>query len=125
MALATPALFTITCSPPNRSTVTSTSACTWSASVTSVGWNAADLAERGGHLVARVGVDVGDDDTGALGGEALDRRPADAAGAAGDDGDLALELTHRLDPPWPTPAACRAARYPNTIVLAMLAPGPR
>ena len=108
IALPTPALLNMTCSPPKRSTVKSTSACTWSASVTSVCWKAADVAQRGGDRLAGVGVDVGDHDPCALRDEALDGGPADAAGAAGDDRDLACELvSHRLAPC--SPAAWRAA----------------
>ena len=43
------------------------------------------------QLLAAPFVDVGDDDLRAFGDEPLDRRPADAAGAAGDDRDLARE----------------------------------
>ena len=72
IALATPALFDITCRPPNRSTVKSTSACTWSASVTSVCWNAAASPSSAASASTGVGVDVGDDDPRALLDEALD-----------------------------------------------------
>ena len=41
------------------------------------------------QLLALGGIDVGDNDLGALGDEQLRRRTADAAGAAGDDGHLA------------------------------------
>ena len=39
------------------------------------------------EALAVVGVEVADDDAGALGEEAQHRRPADAAGTTGDDGD--------------------------------------
>ena len=48
------------------------------------------------QLLACVDVDIGDDDLGAFLNEELDRGLPDAAGAAGDDGDLAVELTRHL-----------------------------
>ena len=101
--LATPALFAITWRPPNRSTVKSTSACTWSASVTSVCWKAATSPSAAASGLAGLGVDVGDDDPGALLDEALDGGPADAAAAAGDDGDLPCELVSHRSAPVPRP----------------------
>ena len=74
------------------STAKSTSACTSSASATSVALERGGVAERRRQLLAALGVDVGDDDLGAFRDEQLGRRAADAAGAAGDDRDLAREL---------------------------------
>ena len=71
-----PALLHMTWSPPKRSTAKSTSACTSSASATSVALERGRVAELGGELLAALGVDVGDDDAGALRDEQLDRGAA-------------------------------------------------
>ena len=57
------------------------------------------VTEVGGHLLAPLGVDVGDDDLGALGHEPLGGRLPDAGGAPGDDGDLAVELAGHVRTP--------------------------
>ena len=99
IALATPALFDMICRPPKCSTVKSTAACTWSALVMSVCWNAATSPEFAGERLTGVDVDIGDDDPCALLDEALHRRAADAARATGDDGDLSGEFVrHRCLP---------------------------
>ena len=49
----------------------------------------------GGDL-ERVVLDVGHHHAHALRRESIRQRPADAAGRAGDDGDLPLELVHRI-----------------------------
>ena len=95
----TPALLNMTWSPPNRSTAKSTSAWTWSASATSVRWNAAASPSVGGQLLAPLGVDVGDDDLSALGHEPLGGRAARCRGAPGDDRDLAVELAGHVRTP--------------------------
>ena len=51
------------------------------------------VAELVGEVAARALLQVGDHDLGALGDELADRRLADAGRAAGDDGDLAVELS--------------------------------
>ena len=57
----------------------------------------ADLGDRPVQLLLPA---AGDDDLGPLGREPLGRRQADAAVAARDDRDLAVELTHRTTPFW-------------------------
>ena len=48
-------------------------------------------AEGGGDLLGPVAVEVGDDDAGAVAGQQLGDRPADARRRAGDEGDAALQ----------------------------------
>ncbi len=93
----TPALLHSTSTAPNASSVASRSASS-DDELGDVGDDTDDVAT----LVAQLGrglgdllaVDVGDDRAHAFVGEALDERATDAAGAAGDDRDLARELLH-------------------------------
>ena len=112
-----PALLNMRCSPPNRSTATSTAACTWSMSLTSVTWNAR-RHQLGGERLSRVGIDIGDDDPGAGGDEPPGRRRTDAPGPAGDDRDLpassrsVIGRTLRSAPDGRHDGTCRSARSP-------------
>ena len=68
---------------------------TWQA--TAVGPPAGGRLDLGGHGLARVELAGGHDHVGARLGEGLDDRPPDAAGRAGDDGDLSREVLERGD----------------------------
>ena len=96
-------MLTTRSTPPKASAAASTAACTASASVTSAcdarspASVAADLAAT---ACGRLGVEVGDHDAGALGGEPLGDRLADAGPGAGDERDPAgerLGLGHPLE----------------------------
>ena len=52
-----------------------------------------------GHLLGPLAVQVGDDHLGALPGEALGQRPADAVPPAGDDGAPVAEVHQNRSPP--------------------------
>ncbi len=56
--------------------------------------SAPDAAQRRDRLAKRVGLDVADDDPGALGREPPGERVPDAARAASDDRDFAGEILH-------------------------------
>ena len=90
--LGMPALLNITWSPPKCPTAKSTSACTSSASETSVRLERGRVAEGGRQRFALLDVDVGDDDLGAFRDEQLGGGAADPARTPGDDRDLAREL---------------------------------
>ena len=53
----------------------------------------AEVLDLGGGLLAALVVDIGNGDGGALAGEHEGRRPAHAGAPAGDDGNLAFELS--------------------------------
>ena len=61
--------------------------------------------------IGRVGRGARDRELGALGAEALGHRKADAAAAAGDDRDLALEARHRTSRP-------RSSYTPASTIVA-------
>ena len=90
--LETPALFTMTCRPPNFSTAAATSAPTCSGSETSVRRKKASAPSAAASCLTPVGLDVGDDDPRALGHKPLHYAATDARGPAGDDGDLAIQF---------------------------------
>ena len=82
---------------PQRSTTSSTSDWTDASSATSA-VEADAVRER---LRRRLGpLEVGDDDARARGREPVGDRVADALRPAGDDRDLAVELTHRCPSYW-------------------------
>ena len=75
-----------------------------------IGGDAAELVDLLGDLLAGVGVDLSDDDLGALVGEGLGVFPADPLAGAGHDGNPVLEAHVES---LPAPMWCRiwAARY--------------
>ena len=85
-----PALLTRMSTPPQAFTTSATAAFTWPSSVTSIATAMALGADLGRRRLRRGQVHVGDRDARALAG--VDGRDllADAAGRAGDDGDLVL-----------------------------------
>ena len=87
-----PALLNMMSRPPKRSTAKSTSACTWSRSLTSVSLKAAASPIRSASLLPSFRVDVRDHDLRPLGHEQLGGRPTDAAGAPGHDRHLPGEF---------------------------------
>ena len=96
MVLDTPALLTITCSPPNRSTAVVTSPLTWSRS-RHIGLDEVRVgADVVGQRRTGVAVDVGDQHLGAFGGESPRQPFAQSRRTAGDDRDLALEFVAHL-----------------------------
>ena len=100
-----PALFTSTSTRPYRRTVSAAAASTASASVTSS--RIASTVEPGGGELGQCLVDellpaAADDHLHACPGEREGDAPADAAGAAGDECDLALDVLHQC--PAPSPA---------------------
>ncbi len=90
--LPMPALLNMMSRPPKRSTAKSTSACTWSMSLTSVCLKAAASPMLVGDLLPTIGVDVRHHDACALCGEERSGRPTDAARATRHDGDLSHEF---------------------------------
>ena len=94
-----PALLNMTCSPPNRSIVKSTSAATCSGCATSVSLKTAFAPSVSAAVLAARLVDVRDHDRRALGDHALGGAEPDAGGSTGDDGNLAGELIGHCDVP--------------------------
>jgi len=82
------------------------------------------LADGCRRLLGKRAVDVHDGDARALGGQLPRGRSADAAGAAGDDGDAVFETHHSLLPsaPHPTPAERRWHGAITAIRPAGMAP---
>ena len=93
-----PALLHSTCTAPNSSTVSSARCSTDSGFVTSV-TQPGDVEpvgpQRGDRVVERTGLDVGEHHLHPVLGEVPAHREPDAVGTAGDDGDLALDVSHR------------------------------
>ena len=92
MVPETPALFTITCRPPNFSTAVVTSAPTCSGSETSVWRKKASAPSAAASASPTVRFNVGDDDPRALGDKPLYRGATDARGPAGNDGYFAIQF---------------------------------
>ena len=90
-----PALLTRMSTPPQAATTAATPALTASSLATSmatpIAWPPAG-ADLGGRGLGRLAVEVGDGDLGAFARIGHGDLPADAAGGAGDDGNLVLQL---------------------------------